>query len=218
VSTRKAHCNPCGGSTNHTIRAVVEKSWEADVDDSYSIHGGDRFALLECLGCESVRMLHESWHSESTDADGAPAIDEVYYPPSKFRPEPEWISQLSEQKLSIARIFDEVYVAFLNNSTILAAMGVRAIIEAVMIDKVGDQGNFAANLVAFEKDGYISSRQLSVVKSALELGHATMHRGFCPSVTQLWAALDIIENLVHGIYVLPGKSQGVSASVPARKP
>jgi hypothetical protein len=52
----------------------------------------------------------------------------------------------------------EVYSALGAGSTRLALMDIRALLEQVMIEQVGDLGNFAENLAAFEK-GCISSVQ-----------------------------------------------------------
>ena len=66
--------------------------------------------------------------------------------------------QLGEAKRagSLGDLFLEIYQAVCGGQLRLAVMGVRALIEQVMIHKVGDNGSFVKNLDAFQKAGYIS--------------------------------------------------------------
>lgn len=58
----------------------------------------------------------------------------------------------------------------------LAVMGIRALLEAVMISKAGDHGTFSENIAEFEKLGYVSKLQRARLETILEAGHATIHR------------------------------------------
>jgi hypothetical protein len=95
-------------------------------------------------------------------------------------------------------------------------MGIRAILENVMVAEVGDQGSFAANLEAFSEGAYISLVQRDAMAEILDAGHAAMHRGYKPSVTDLNTALDIAEGIVLAIYVHTEKAKDVASRVPAR--
>jgi hypothetical protein len=50
-------------------------------------------------------------------------------------------------------------------------MGIRAALENLMIDKVGDQGRFKANADALLKAGYLSVRQEGTLLSILDAGN-----------------------------------------------
>src|SRR5260370_4677386 len=129
--------------------------------------------MLKCRGCDSVTVRH-TFGYEDTKV--------VYYPPAKNRRAPLWTNEiLSEIGLfpipaSICALMSEIYTAVQNDSRRLAAMGIRAALEQVMIDKVSDQGRFAANVDALQKKGYLSTRQALVLSSILDAGHATIHR------------------------------------------
>jgi hypothetical protein len=111
----------------------------------------------------------------------------------------------------------EVYRALQNDAPTLAAMGIRAIIEALMVEHVGDQGTFKKNLEAFCEKGFISKVQLSTLDAALEIGHASIHRGFTPSVWHLELALDIAEALLQQLYFLTKDARYALKSIPRRK-
>ena len=95
-------------------------------------------------------------------------------------------------------------------------MGIRAAIEAIMIDKVKDSGTFNKNLNKFKEEGYISTFQLKDLEAALELGHASIHRGFMPKKEQIEFALDILESLLHGLYVLDKTAKETISTIPKR--
>jgi hypothetical protein len=88
-------------------------------------------------------------------------MTEAYYPPSIFRPQPKWLS-LPDREWHITKLLQEVYNVLQNNAPVLAAMGIRAVLEAIMIDRVGDNGSFAANLKKFQVQGHISMVQLGI--------------------------------------------------------
>lgn len=211
----KAHCNRCGGNRNHMLIKDVSKYHDEWIGEGVQISWGDKYYLLECCGCESIRLLHTSWFSEETDFEGRPIVHETYYPSSVFRPLPKWISWL-DTEWHITKLVKETYQALQNGAPSLAAMGVRAIIEAIMIDKVGDKGSFKGNLKALQENGYISNFQLDTLEAALELGHASIHRGFIPEKHQVEFALDILENLLHGLYVLESRAKGTVDKIPKR--
>jgi hypothetical protein len=63
----------------------------------------------------------------------------------------------------------------------IAAMGIRAVLEQVMIMKVGDLKTFNDKLEEFRKRGYISLLQRDAMQATLEVGNATVHRAFKPT-------------------------------------
>ena len=212
----QAHCNACGGIRNHRVLKKVAKSWETSLNEGYSVWSEDEYEMLQCCGCDQVRLRKRSTFSEETDEDGRPLVTETYYPPSLFRPHPKWFTLL-DREWRITRLLREIYAALQNDAPSLASMGLRAVIEAIMIEKVGDHGSFAANLEKFRADGFISEVQHSALSAALEIGHASIHRGHAPSEFQIETALDITENLVHGLYVIAHRAQASVKSLPPRR-
>lgn len=208
----RANCNGCGGQKNHEVRDRIEVR-ERDVDDSVEWGTDDYF--LKCQGCGSVKILHQTWFSEHTDERGNVVTTDTYFPPSVFRRTPDWLMKLA-QDAHLTILLSEVYRAIQNQAPSLAAMGLRSIIESVMIDKTGDQGTFKKNLEAFQRGGFISTVQVNVLQGALELGHASVHRGYVPTDEQIMISLETVENLVHILYVLDPDSQELLAKLPKR--
>jgi hypothetical protein len=71
----------------------------------------------------------------------------------------------------LGSLLHEIYQAVHGGQYRLAAMGIRALLEQIMMPKVGDLGSFEKQLDAFEKAGYISFIQRDTMKATLEVGH-----------------------------------------------
>jgi hypothetical protein len=97
-------------------------------------------------------------------------------------------------------------------------MGIRALLEQVMIAKVGDKGTFPKNLHAFCEAGFISTIQRDAIKHIIDVGHAAIHRKFKPTQRDLNTALDITEGVLAAIYVHPGAATDLSHRIPTRAP
>ena len=206
----KAYCSECSGERNHDVLFVTKTDWS---DDECSMSGGDDYEVLKCGGCDRVVLRHTSW---STEDQGQTVR---FYPPPMFRKQPNWSLgfHLNSRTEFVRQLLNEIYVGIQNGSRMIATMGVRALLEHVMIDSVGDHGGFDKNLTKFKEDGYISERQLATLKEVLEAGHATMHRSYQPSDMDLRACVDIAESVLQTIYVHPGQAAALSKRVPKRK-
>lgn len=216
----KVHCNTCSRETRHEVLHNEDIRWSEDIDHEYTINGGSDYDLLKCCGCENVCLRHQTWMSEDADYRGDLNIKTVFYPPASFRKEPKWISELKwempKQQGFVAEFIGEIYVALRSGSLRLAVMGIRALLEQVMIDKVGDHKTFKANLDAFEKEGFVSKAQRSVLEPVIEAGHATMHRSFKPTTEDVGHLMDVTESVVESVYINAHRALAISKRVPAR--
>jgi hypothetical protein len=211
----RAHCNGCLGEKNHQLLQTEETVFSESVNDGqYEIQCGTNYEMLKCMGCGSVALRATSWFSEE------PMESRVrYYPPAISRRMPYWVSDIETKgdNTFIEDILREVYIALQNDSRRLATMGIRALLEHVMIDKIGDKGNFIANLNEFQKQGYVAPKQREILDVVLEVGHAAMHRSYNPSEDDLKSAIDIAENLIQTIYVHKKKAHKMKSTIPKRK-
>ena len=124
---------------------------------------------------------------------------------------------VGENTIYVIGLMKEIYIGIQNRMQNIATMGVRALLEFVMVNSVGDHGSFANNLTEFEKQGYISDKQRLILDAVLEAGHATTHRAFTPSDEDLSTCMDIAENVLQNIYVHPRKAAELKGRVPKRK-
>jgi Domain of unknown function (DUF4145) len=167
----QAPCSTCLGKTRHAVLFQKAKQDEQCIEKS---------ALIECRGCGKISM---GWQRVWTDYGD---VDDEFYPAPITRRQPRWVLDLSlgfygKDKQAIGAILAEVYQAIANGQRRLAAMGIRAALEQVMIATVGDLRTFDEKLDAFQDAGYISLVQRDAMRATLNVGDAAMHRGHSPS-------------------------------------
>ena len=216
-----AHCNKCNGHTRHKVICTENVKLEDDVGDRDAITYWDSYTLLRCLGCDTVHLKHDSAFSEAVDDKGRPEVTTTIYPPRISRNKPNWLGSLAGPfwwgDFEIEQLLDEIYVALHNNSLRLAAMGVRALLEYIMIDKVGEKGSIGANITAFIEAGYVAPKDQDFFRTKLiEAGHAAMHRGYKPEQEDLGGLLDVTEFLIASIYVHPVRTKNLDKRIPPR--
>lgn len=209
----KAHCNKCQRETNQEIICTETTSWEDEIDEGVILYGKDVYEMLKCCGCDSIILRHQEYFCDE------PSSTFHHYPPAISRPEPKWLHELNnigDEGRIIYELLKEIYSSLHNNSRRLATMGIRALIEHVMINKTGDKGSFSQNLEAFAAYGLISLSQEDILNTVLEAGHATMHRAYSPSPEDLHTCMDIAESIIASVYVHPKRAKLLKTKIPKR--
>jgi len=131
--------------------------------------------------------------------------------PSDF---PEWYTNLPEKIRDMLR---EVRYALQKELSALPSMGLRSVIDMVCNDQVGDTGGFKEKLHRLEEERLITPKKREIIETALEVGHASMHRGHFPPAEDLHIVLDIVDHLLEELYILDRTSDSLRASVPKRQ-
>jgi hypothetical protein len=202
-----APCTSCVRRTNHKILHERSVSHE---DKNI------RYVMLECSGCRTISLGAQVRHLPNGE------IDTVYYPSPVSRKEPEWLSWMdligSKEENELVSLLREVYQAAAGGQHRIAAMGIRALLEQVMILNVGDLGGFDRKLDAFQAGGYISAIQRGAMRATLDVGDAAMHRAYKPNEQDLNTALDIVEGVMAAIYAHREAAEQLAGRVPPRAP
>ncbi|MET4442822.1 hypothetical protein ABIB75_001083 [Bradyrhizobium sp. GM2.2] len=144
-----------------------------------------------------------------------------YYPSPVSRQQPIWLQYmrlgLDVDEEKIGDLIFEVYRAVDAKQYRLAAMGIRAALEQIMIMKIGDTGTFNQKLEAFQKAGLISSIQRDAMRATLDVGDAAIHRGYIPKEGELKIALDVLDGVCAPIFGHVDEAKRMAQSVPPRK-
>ena len=145
----QAPCSECVRKTRHEVL------FETSQQDEETL---DTYAMMSCGGCSTICMGHQRrWINDGK-------VDHRYYPSPVSRKMPSWMFLwrigLGKAKgdAAIGAVMMEVYQAVDGGQHRLAAMGIRALLEQVMIfKKVGDLKTFDMKLDAFQTGGFISA-------------------------------------------------------------
>jgi hypothetical protein len=230
-------CRICLVETNHRIQFATSLWRSYPYDDQDREQYGDTYEeqddyiLIQCCGCDDIRLKVTS----RTELYGNPYEDSVVYPPDQIRHWPEWVYtdlQMApnifgrpeknpgrrELLAEIRKFLREIYQALGGGSHRLAIMGVRALVERIMIQEVGDRHSFEQNINAFFESGYVAVAQQEMFRSQIEAGHAAMHRGWEPKRDDVMTVLDIVESLIKALYVDQKRAATVAKRIPPRVP
>ena len=210
LKTERVHCNKCLGQTKHDVVASRSQTDTEVIEDEYSyneITGTITYTMLECRGCGTVtlrrRIICDDMDVDSTD----------FFPPSISRQLPKWCSDLPSQ---FSQLLRETYTALHADSRRLAVMGARALVDLFMTRTLGDVGGFTVKMNRLVAEGYLSVQERGVLETALDAGHAVIHRGHIPKPEDVNTVFDIVENLLQQL-ALKAKVADLKKRTPARK-
>lgn len=129
------------------------------------------------------------------------------------RQRPDWFKQIPD---SPREVLDEVYLALTLDLRALPAMGVRAVIDAVCTELIGDKGTFENRINRLKEAGHITELTRSILSDAIDAGSASAHRGYIPTREDLTTLLDVVEHFLQAQYVFPQASKKMKANTPVR--
>ena len=202
---------PCAECVQHTLHDIL---YSITTNNKYSRPGSaQRSELLQCGGCGHVSMA--CTYIEDDDEET------YYYPPSTLRVPFQWPFKFylsGKLKDLPAELLHEIYQAVAGGQYQLAVMGIRSLLEQIMIAQIGDHGRFSENLERFHRAGHLSLVQRNALATLLEAGHAVTHRSFRPDKHDLNTLLDILEGTLGAIYRDPDAAEALQKRVPPRAP
>jgi len=199
----KYFCNACQRTTRHVQRAVHEKTYEDPQSDQWA---HCTWALWECLGCEQV-MATRSWVSEDIDPRTGELLPSVSFHPPRS-------SHLAKKKHyqsiphQLDSIYSEVIQTFNIGAHILCAAGLRALLEAICVDR---EPSLAGPKIRLPQkiDALKSSVPEKIVQNLHGfrfLGDKALHELEPPKPKELALAMEVIEDVLNVVYELDYKS------------
>jgi len=199
-------CTECQRPTKHDVLHSKDVRWDSE---EAGILGGDEYKTLECRGCGTISLATESWNSEETYDDGSPIIRRTLFPSRTVRKPMESHYYLPTK---VRNVYEETLTALSNRAPILAAIGIRAVVEAVCKDKGCTERNLEKNIELLVKKGHLASDQADFLHLQRFMGNTAAHEIEPPEQGELTAALDIAENLLANLYVLPELAEKMKRS------
>jgi len=202
LSTARISCEKCGGDRNHRVVKQHEEKFE---DPEAAYWEVDRYQVCKCRGCDSVRFCHENYVIGGYGPDGE------YAPTTKVYPVPSTQRRPVRTPLRKIPVVGEIYretVGAINAGLfVLAAAGIRAIVEGVCKDRRIRGKNLKEKIDGLAAKGFLAERQASFLHEARYLGNTALHKIKRPSESSVMLGLDIVEGLLNAIYLLADKAR-----------
>lgn len=213
--SERIFCNKCGREQQHIVTASHDRSSaESGVEITRTAE------ILECGGCGYTILRRRVHFSEFQYQPGDLDLDPEYVPGPNLRQEPVWLASLDP---NMRDAFSETVRAFNCQMPYLAAVGVRTVLDMILVSTVGDCGSFEAKLRQLESQSHVTSSEKQKLDVLAEVGNAAAHRGFRANIEDLGITIDILERVVQKLYIDPGKdkelsdhAKRISAAVPPK--
>ena len=194
----KLFCHRCGKHTNHMVIAKRSVRFDPDYEDPW----GEDHYFAECAGCESLTYAISSW----VDGNWNPSTGEMdrtwkTYPRSSTEHPRMKGDHLLPPKIS--EVYLEVIGAINADLSILPAVGLRALIEAVCRDQGIPRGTLEKLIDGLATKGVLTAAQAKILHGHRFLGNSAAHEAVPPKQGELEAALEIAESVLQTIYIVP---------------
>lgn len=206
----KLFCHKCGRYTNHKVIAQKSVRFDADYEDP----SGEDHHFAQCAGCDAYTYAISSWK----EGDWNPHTGEMdlawkTYPRSATERQP--LEDDHRLPAKIRAVYLEIIGAMNAQLSVLSAIGLRALIEAVCRDRKIEGRNLEKLIDGLAENGVLSAAQAEILHGHRFLGNIAAHEVVSAKPRELVAALEIAETVLRTIYVLPELSKEIKTG---RKP
>ncbi|MEW8332005.1 MAG: DUF4145 domain-containing protein [Candidatus Thiodiazotropha endolucinida] len=149
---------------------------------------------------------------ENFDSFGAQGKS-IFFGENAYAGKPDWYDFLDDAQKALIW---EIDWAINNELEALPTIGLRTLLETVMVDKIGDVGGFRKKVESFTKEGYVTLKMAEALNHVLDAGNASAHRAYFPSREDLITCVELVKHLMHGIYILRPSVEKVADNTPKR--
>lgn len=211
----KSYCSTCFTLTNQKVLKEEEIKYHEQETGWWD---DTSFQIIQCMGCDTIsfrKLYNDVSIQQSNDDD---ATTQELYPKRGTHSRPTKVYR--NLPIDLKKVFQETIDAYNNNLTLLCGVGIRAIVEAICIDKAILEGSYTdsagkqvtsksldGKIYGLASNGYLTSDNAEVLHELRFLGNAAVHELSNPSLDELSLAIDIIELTFDNIYEVKHKAQ-----------
>lgn len=192
------YCHKCGDSKNHSV--LAKKEIRSHPDEHYD--WGENHYLAQCLGCNAITYAAESYTEDDWDPETS-TLNSSWKTYPKGAGERSAFDGESELPPKVRLIYNEVVSAINAQLPVLTGIGLRTLIEAICKDRDIKGKNLEERIDGLATAGVLATSQAAFLHGHRFLGNAAAHEVTAAQPEEISAALDIAENLLRTIYVLP---------------
>lgn len=205
----KALCAKCKKVTNHVILQKNETS--GSTPDGY-IQWSDVYQIIQCAGCDDIsfRKVHADTEDFDPYTGDYTELESLY--PERIQgriPIEDYLNFPTKTR----RVYLETLKAPSNGMPLLAAIGLRSLIESICLEQKTKSRSLAKGIDELAGDGLLSQKQAEFLHSHRFMGNVAAHKIESPKPEHLIAALDIAETLLRTIYILPDIAKQIKPKV-----
>lgn len=206
-------CASCGQeSRNHRILHEKVINWVDGPDGPEISKEFHRF--VECMGCESAKYVISTLDLQDPDAEEENFKIYPDAPGTVLRRRPAISSDEATDKKGgmlipkpVWKMYKETIEALNADIRTLAGGGLRAVVEAICLDKKIAGSNLQKKIENLANQNLLTKAQADLLHEERYLGNAALHELVTPSAQDIEDGLVIVEGLINTIYILPSKAK-----------
>jgi hypothetical protein len=218
-------CYSCGNKEREH-RILYEKRIGCLADEEGPVVGEDLYRLVECMGCRNIKYVTSTidYYDENPKEQNFKIYPDSIMDNSSLR-KPRigdedsihfnWQSFIPE---IVAKMYIETIASFNAGSLTLAGGGLRAVVEAICLDKQIQAKNLMLKIDGLVTQGFLAKKQADHLHEERYLGNAALHELTTPSKEDIEDGLEIVEGLINTIYILPAKAERLKKKREAKNP
>lgn len=198
-------CRQCHRTTKHVVLASADASGQEPMGPDDFLHWDAAHQIIQCMGCEAI-----SFRRATSDSESFVQVDENEYEQAStvdVFPNPnEGRAQIVDAYLlpdHTGRIYGETMKALNSGQAVLCGIGVRALIETVCKDKKAAGKDLFAQINDLVTQGVLTKDGADILHKLRTLGNDAAHEVKPHTDKQLSLAMDVVEHLLQGVYILP---------------
>lgn len=196
----KLFCRNCKGFRNH--KEIFEEKKRGGDEAEYLLWVRT-YSIIECLGCDTISFLETYGDTEMIYATetGEPDyyVDKTIYP--FYLEKCNEIDNKRDIPEPIRTIYVETVNAIKSESYILAAGGLRAIIESICNHLKIKKGNLADRIDLLHNKGHLTQSESKRLHSIRFLGNDALHTIEKPKKEHIYILFDIVSHLLANLFI-----------------
>ena len=176
------------------------------IGHDYEVHWASNHQIIQCQGCDTISFRKEDSNSQDGYVQIGPdewgdIIYEELYPNRNEGRVP--IRDIHLLPTDIERIYAETLKAMNGGQPVLSGIGIRALIETTTKERNANGNDLKEKIDSLVTQGVLTKDGANILHQLRVLGNEAAHEVKPHSTDQLNLAMDVIEHLLQGVYILP---------------
>lgn len=202
-------CRTCGLETQHAVIVCYSESGSQDCGRGHTVDWYQDNQIIQCLGCQEISFRRSSTNSEDYEPDYE--TGDLYHNETvTFYPGRVLGSKVIDHWVlpwAIAQVYREARAAVENELFIIGGIAIRSLLESICLDVKAEGRNLAKKIDNLHARSLVTQEGIDTLHKIRLLGNMAAHSGQPHSKDQLMLALEVVEHILVGTYIIPARAK-----------
>lgn len=203
--TIDCYCSECKHRTHHVI---LGEGVNVSPDEDYFYR--ETLRVVRCCGCDNVSFDKEVEDESNVqyNQEGYEELvtEHISYPIKENGIEPLYSWDIPSL---VKNVYNESVDSLNNGNLLLAAIGFRATVEALCLQKGIDTGKLVTKINKLRDKGIITAADCERLHEARFMGNESAHQIERPDREHVMMVLEVINNILNNLYIIDKKFKEV---------